>query len=48
MKKLVKGNVYWIGKMDWELESFHGADYTINHGMAVKKVWKLDISVAVQ
>ncbi len=32
MKKLVKGNVYWIGKMDWELESFHGADYTINHG----------------
>jgi len=32
MKKLVKGNVYWIGKMDWELDSFHGADYTINHG----------------
>lgn len=32
MKKQVKGNVYWIGKMDWELESFHGADYTINHG----------------
>ena len=32
MKKLVKGNVYWVGKMDWELESFHGADYTINHG----------------
>ena len=32
MKKLVKNNVYWIGKMDWELESFHGADYSINHG----------------
>ena len=32
MKKLAKGNVYWIGKMDWELDSFHGADYTINHG----------------
>jgi len=32
MKKQVKGNVYWIGKMDWELETFHGADYTINHG----------------
>lgn len=32
MKRLVKGNVFWIGKMDWELESFHGADYTINHG----------------
>lgn len=32
MKKLVKNNVYWVGYIDWELESFHGADYTINHG----------------
>lgn len=32
MKKQVKNNVYWVGKMDWELESFHGADYSINHG----------------
>ena len=32
MKKLVKGNVYWIGKMDWELKSFHGADYSVHHG----------------
>jgi flavorubredoxin len=32
MKRLVKNNVYWVGKMDWELESFHGADYSINNG----------------
>ena len=32
MKKLVKNNVYWVGFMDWELESFHGADYSINNG----------------
>ena len=32
MKKIVKNNVFWVGKMDWELESFHGADYSINHG----------------
>ena len=32
MKKLVKNNVYWVGKIDWELETFHGADYSINHG----------------
>jgi len=32
MKKHVKNNVYWVGKIDWELESFHGADYSINHG----------------
>lgn len=32
MKMLIKNNVSWIGKIDWELESFHGADYSINHG----------------
>ena len=32
MKKQIKNNVSWIGKIDWELESFHGADYSINHG----------------
>jgi len=32
MKKLVKNNVYWVGKIDWELETFHGADFSINHG----------------
>ena len=32
MKKQIKNNVYWVGKIDWELESFHGADYSINHG----------------
>ncbi len=32
MKKLVKNNVFWVGKIDWELEFFHGSDYTINHG----------------
>lgn len=32
MNKAIKNNVYWIGKLDWELESFHGSDYSINHG----------------
>ncbi len=32
MKRHLKNNVYWVGKIDWELESFHGADYSINHG----------------
>ncbi|MCL1879492.1 MAG: MBL fold metallo-hydrolase [Actinomycetia bacterium] len=32
MKKHVKNNVYWLGKVDWELETFHGADYSIHHG----------------
>ncbi|MHC1692533.1 MAG: MBL fold metallo-hydrolase [Sphaerochaetaceae bacterium] len=32
MKKTIKNNVYWVGKIDWELQSFHGADYSIHHG----------------
>ncbi len=32
MKVQVKNNVYWLGKVDWELQSFHGDDYSINNG----------------
>ena len=26
MKKHVKNNVYWLGKVDWELRKFHGEE----------------------
>lgn len=32
MKKLVKNNVDWVGYIDWELDSFHGDDYSIMNG----------------
>ncbi len=32
MKKQVKNNVYWIGYMDWDLQKFHGDDFTIHSG----------------
>lgn len=32
MNKPVKNNVYWVGKIDWELKQFHGADYSVQHG----------------
>ena len=32
MRKHVKGNVSWVGHIDWELESFHGDDYSILNG----------------
>nr|WP_245311189.1 MBL fold metallo-hydrolase [Peptoniphilus stercorisuis] len=32
VKKLVKNNVSWVGYIDWELESFHGDDYSIING----------------
>lgn len=32
MRKHIKNNVSWVGKIDWELQSFHGSDYSINRG----------------
>lgn len=32
MKKLVKNNVYWVGKDDWELETFHGEALSTHNG----------------
>ncbi len=32
MKKQILNNVYWIGKIDWELDSFHGNDFSIHNG----------------
>lgn len=32
MRKNVKNNVSWVGKVDWELKKFHGEEYTTNHG----------------
>ena len=32
MKKLLKNNVSWVGKVDWELLKFHGDDYSTHKG----------------
>lgn len=32
MRKHVKNNVSWVGYIDWELESFHGDEYSIING----------------
>lgn len=32
MKKHIKRNVFWVGKVDWELETFHGEELTTHHG----------------
>jgi anaerobic nitric oxide reductase flavorubredoxin len=32
MKKIIKNNVSWVGKVDWELQKFHGDSFTTNHG----------------
>lgn len=32
MKRHIKNNVSWVGYIDWELQKFHGEDYTIANG----------------
>ena len=32
MRRHIKGNVSWVGYIDWELETFHGDDYSIMNG----------------
>ncbi|NLX83127.1 MAG: MBL fold metallo-hydrolase [Clostridiales bacterium] len=32
MIRNIKNNVDWVGKIDWELREFHGADYSVNRG----------------
>lgn len=32
MKKTIKNHVSWVGKNDWELESFEGEELTTKHG----------------
>ena len=32
MRKHIKGNVSLIGYLDWDLQKFHGDDFTIHNG----------------
>ncbi|KNZ40914.1 anaerobic nitric oxide reductase flavorubredoxin [Acetobacterium bakii] len=32
MNKIIKNNVSWVGKVDWELQQFHGNEFSTNHG----------------
>ena len=37
MRKQVKGNVSWVGYLDWELESFHGDDYSSQNAYLIEE-----------
>ncbi len=30
--KVIKNNVYWVGKVDWEIRRFHGDEYSTHRG----------------
>ena len=40
MKKQIKNNVSWVGKVDWELRKFHGNEYSTHKGSTYKDVYK--------
>jgi hypothetical protein len=39
MRKHVKANVSWVGYIDWELQHFHGDEYSIINGPARTPIW---------
>jgi len=41
MKKIIKNNVSWVGKVDWELKKFHGDEFTTNHGSTCCGIYSL-------
>jgi flavorubredoxin len=32
MNVIIKNNIYWVGKVDWELKKFHGNEYSTHKG----------------
>ena len=32
MSFIVKNNIHWVGKIDWELRKFHGNEYSTHRG----------------
>ncbi len=32
MKKNIKNNIDWVGRIDWELREFHGSDFSVPRG----------------
>ncbi|WP_413836696.1 hypothetical protein [Desulfobacula sp.] len=32
MEFIVKNNIQWVGKIDWELRKFHGDEYSTHRG----------------
>lgn len=32
MHRIIKNNIHWVGKIDWELRKFHGDEYSTHRG----------------
>jgi anaerobic nitric oxide reductase flavorubredoxin len=47
MKKQIKNNVYWVGKIDWDLRYFHGFDYSTQKGSSYNSYLVLEDKTAL-
>ena len=47
MKKQVKNNVYWVGKIDWEIQNFHGMEYSTHRGSSYNSYLIVEDKVAL-
>ena len=47
MKIKVKNNIYWVGKVDWELEMFHGNEYSTHKGSTYNSYLIMEEKVAL-
>src|SRR5574340_1839899 len=47
MKRPIKNNVSWIGKIDWELRKFHGDEYSTHRGSTYNSYLIEEETVAV-
>ena len=47
MTKRITDKVTWVGKIDWELQRFHGDEYSINRGSSYNSYLIRDEKVAL-
>jgi len=47
VKVLVRNNVYWVGKIDWELRKFHGNEYSTHSGTSYNSYLIIEDKVAL-
>lgn len=47
MKTRVKQNVYWVGKVDWELRKFHGYEYSTHRGSTYNSYLIMEEKIAI-
>ena len=47
MKFEIVPNVYWVGKIDWELRKFHGEEYSTHRGTSYNSYLVKDEKIAL-